>query len=143
MDALEIKRKLRSLKRLEVKLRGECFAPARQRLTWDEFFSLGAGLSAKYTLAALLALTREQYRQVIDEYLYALYGDLYRGRAARAPASQGDAYSILGLSPGAGLPEIRSQFHSLVKQCHPDAGGDPMQFIAVFDAYKKLTAGLQ
>ncbi|HBF39798.1 MAG TPA: hypothetical protein DDW50_21100 [Firmicutes bacterium] len=48
------------------------------------------------------------------------------------------AYRTLELPVGASKSEIKSAFRRLVKKFHPDAGGDPKQFIAIRQAYETL-----
>jgi len=56
------------------------------------------------------------------------------GPGAPLPAD----YRVLGLSPGASEADIQAAFRKLVKQHHPDAGGEAAQFQVVADAYSRL-----
>ncbi len=48
-------------------------------------------------------------------------------------------YEILGVSPAAGTPEIKSAYRRLVKKHHPDvSGGDAGRFQLVMEAYEVL-----
>jgi hypothetical protein len=50
-------------------------------------------------------------------------------------------HAILGVSADAGADEIRRRYRELAKICHPDAGGDPADFIRLQQAYKTLLDG--
>ena len=55
-------------------------------------------------------------------------------------------YSVLGLSPGAGLTEVTTAFRRLAKEHHPDVagpGGDPRHFLNILRAYTALRDTLQ
>jgi hypothetical protein len=54
------------------------------------------------------------------------------------PRAAASAWSVLGLEPGAGLPEIKRAFQRLALRTHPDQGGDPEQFRLIQRAYEKL-----
>jgi hypothetical protein len=49
-----------------------------------------------------------------------------------------NAYAILGLSLNADKQQIKNAYRKLVKQHHPDAGGDAQKFIKVQTAYETL-----
>lgn len=51
-----------------------------------------------------------------------------------------EAYEILGLQPGAGLPEIMQAYRRLMKAVHPDTGGSAFLAAKVNAARDKLTA---
>ena len=60
-----------------------------------------------------------------------------RGDLALAAA---DPYRVLGVSPAATAAEIKAAYRSLVKQHHPDVGGEAEAFRRVNDAYQLLMA---
>ena len=47
-------------------------------------------------------------------------------------------YEVLGVPPAATDAEIKSAYHKLARQYHPDLGGDGARFDAVNEAYKFL-----
>lgn len=49
-------------------------------------------------------------------------------------------HGILGLEPGATRAQVKRAYRRLVKTLHPDAGGDPAAFLAVQEAFERLTA---
>jgi curved DNA-binding protein CbpA len=53
-----------------------------------------------------------------------------------------DPLFVLGLAEGATQGEARRAFRRLVKETHPDAGGDARAFTAVFSAYGELRGSL-
>lgn len=50
-------------------------------------------------------------------------------------------YSILGLSVGASLEDCRKRAKQLLKQHHPDNGGNMDKFLEVKDALKQIEDG--
>ncbi|MCL6558838.1 MAG: J domain-containing protein [Firmicutes bacterium] len=52
-----------------------------------------------------------------------------------------DDYTVLGVTPGATLQEIKAAYRRLAKVYHPDAGGDPEAFMRIHAAYQNLVAG--
>lgn len=57
---------------------------------------------------------------------------------ARTPA---DHYATLGVPPGATAAEIKAAYRTLVKQHHPDAGGDQRTILALNAAWEVLRDG--
>lgn len=57
---------------------------------------------------------------------------------ARTPA---DHYATLGVPPGATTAEIKAAYRTLVKQHHPDAGGDHRTILALNAAWEVLRDG--
>jgi curved DNA-binding protein len=49
-----------------------------------------------------------------------------------------DPYSILGVTPGASDAEIKSAYRKLVKEHHPDTGGDGERFAQINAAYDNI-----
>ena len=56
----------------------------------------------------------------------------------RSAVGSGDHYATLGLSSAASSAEIKAAYRRLVKQHHPDAGGDPEQILALNAAWEIL-----
>jgi len=52
-------------------------------------------------------------------------------------------YALLGLRPGASLAEVRTAWRRLVREAHPDAGGDPDHFRLLQEAYETLSDPLR
>lgn len=50
-----------------------------------------------------------------------------------------DYYKILGLEPDASKEEVKGAYRDLVKQHHPDKGGDPEKFRKINKAYRGIT----
>lgn len=50
-----------------------------------------------------------------------------------------DPYVILYLQPGAPPAIVKAVWRQLLKEFHPDKGGDPKKFLAYKDAYEEIT----
>lgn len=48
-------------------------------------------------------------------------------------------YRVLGVKPSDSIEHIKSQYKSLCKKYHPDAGGDALKFQEVKDAWNYLS----
>jgi hypothetical protein len=53
------------------------------------------------------------------------------------------AWTLLGLTPGASLDEIKRAFRKRALETHPDQGGDDEMFRAVRSAYERLVARIE
>lgn len=139
----ELKKKLRSLKKLETTIRfGSRALTGREKFIWDRFFSTkeNGNTSVKYSLKQLLKMDREEIKEVFDEFFYHVYFQYYTENGITLQ----DLYdpnllSILGLSQGATLEDIKQRFRELALEFHPDRGGDSEKFIEILDVYKRLT----
>lgn len=56
---------------------------------------------------------------------------------AESPASR-NPYEILGVSPDVNQTELRRAYRRLLRQTHPDTGGDPERFDAVQSAWLRI-----
>jgi len=81
----------------------------------------------------------EAFGMTMEEWLAKHLSDQSTGSslAGRGTALPAD-YRALGLSPGASQADIQMAFRQLVKEHHPDAGGDARRFQVVADAYSRL-----
>lgn len=131
-----IKRKLRELKKLEIRLRLGGEAALGRALVWDGFF----GRDAKYPPEALAAMGREAFKRVVEEYFALVYYELLRENGiARAVGAYDPALlARLDLPYAASETQVRDRFRALAKLHHPDAGGDPEAFIALMRDYRAL-----
>lgn len=139
----ELKKKLRSMKKLETAIRfGNKTLTGREKFVWDKFFNtkITADTSVKYNMLQLLSMDRERIKEVFDEFFYHVYFQYYSENGITLK----DLYdpnllSMLGLSQGATMEDIKKRFRELALKYHPDKGGDSEKFIEILDAYKKLT----
>jgi len=142
-SSVEIKRKLREIKRLEINLRFHGDAnEAEGNLVWDEFFSLRSGQnsSSKYNLKTLEKMNRDEFKEVLDEYFYFVYFRNYQERGLSfVNLYDPNLLGLLGLPLSATESEIKSKFRELAKKYHPDMGGDAEKFMELMDIYNQLT----
>ena len=134
---------MRQLKKLELALRFRHRpAPENPVLVWDSFFSTKAEAKpgVQYSLRRLSQMSREQQKQVFEEYFYRVYFRYYEENGLTVDdLHDPQRLALLGLPPHAGLADIKQRFRELAKRHHPDHGGDSEKFIALLQAYEKLT----
>jgi hypothetical protein len=137
----ELKRTLRGVKRLEIQLRfGGNTKAAVGRLVWDRFFKLKPKSNAKYHVKDLVSLGRDEFKEILDEYYYFVYFQIYQERGLSIDSMfDPNLLSLLGLSPFATEIDIKNRFRTLAKKYHPDMGGDSEKFIELVEAYDRLT----
>jgi hypothetical protein len=143
LSLVQLKRKLRQLKRLELTIRfGRQVASEQPMLVWNVFFSTKTSDPAvvKYPLPRLLQMDHQELKVVFDEYFFRIYYQTYQDQGF----TQADVYdpqllTLLGLPAYAGIVEIKQRFRALAKRYHPDQGGDSEQFIELVELYERLT----
>jgi hypothetical protein len=138
-----LKRKLRQLKRQELALRFRYRTmPDNPVLVWDSFFSTKAPANAavRYSLHRLSQMSRDEQKQVFEEYFYWVYFRYYEENGLTTDSLHDpQLLALLGLPPLAGLADIKKRFRELAKRHHPDHGGDSQKFIELMQVYEKLT----
>jgi hypothetical protein len=152
VDYDDIKRKIRSLKKLEIKIRFGInefqdnpktllSKSQNEKLVWNEFFDLheGHGSKAKYPIKELVAMDKEKYRNVISEYFFNVYYMLYKENGMINISSfSPDLLMQMGLPYNSDSNDIKIKFRELAKKYHPDTGGDGDKFIELMENYEKL-----
>ena len=148
----EIKRKLRELKKLEMKLRSSNFDLQKNsknslreaentELVWNKFFDLKneTAKNVKYSIMELSEMTKDEFKDVITEYFYYVYYCFYK-ESGLIDYSTIDAEILtqLGLPIYADNTEIKRKFRELAKTYHPDNGGDSAKFIEIMEQYKNF-----
>jgi hypothetical protein len=138
----QVKRKLRQLKQLEITFRfGRQPDSNHPPLVWDVFFSTRTHdpIAVKYPLSRVIAMDHDEFKAVIDEYLFRVYAQAAQHQdVTRADVYDSALLAQLGLPPYAGMAEIIQRFRVLAKQYHPDVGGDSERFIELLAAYARL-----
>lgn len=161
----EIKRKLRDLKKLELKIRfGDAFHAVNIKgvshersagipLIWDGFFEVNekpirdeAALNgavkgkARYSLGEIAGMSREEYRNVIDEFFFNVYYKYYtESGITGSRLYDPEILGRMGLPADAGAEDIKRKFRELAKKYHPDVGGNEAVFIELMENYRRLT----
>ncbi len=149
----ETKRKLRKLKKLEIKIRfgssnnavnlnaDSIMHSGRFKLVWDDFFSLGGREQAavKYRLEEVAAMNRNEYKNLLDEFFFNVYYRYYNENGIMAAQLYDpELLGWMGLAPDASATDIKRRFRELAKKYHPDSGGDQSKFIELMENYHKL-----
>lgn len=147
----EIKKKIRKLKKLEVKIRFGNYAFSDEggfssktrhaKLVWDEFFDLreNSNTNRKYSLFSLAAMDKNRFKDVVAEFFFAVYYRYYKENGIVC----GNMYdpgllAFFDLPYDAARTEIKKKFRELAKKYHPDTGGDSTKFIELMENYRKL-----
>lgn len=84
----DIKRRIRKLKKLELKIRfsNENFVVKPHiRIIWHEFFNLNLSQfgKGKYSIDWLASLNKEEYKKVIHEFFFKVYEQYYTENALK------------------------------------------------------------
>ncbi len=142
MELAEVKRRLRRLKRIEIRLRfgSHDYKVMDEALVWSRFFSLGHHLGVKYPLKDLLLLDPASFKRVSDEYMAFVYSQIFEEMDFRTGVGYYDPHllEVLGLGHDADSDAIKRRFRELAKEHHPDTGGSPEKFIELMEVYRTL-----
>jgi hypothetical protein len=148
----EIKRKIRKLKKLEIKIRfsntnysdnkQDLFVkPKSADLVWDEFFDLHEEWTkkAKYPIRSLAEMNKDEFRDVVSEYFYYVYYKFYKENGITdISLYDPEILKQMGLPVDVDSSGIKKKFRELAKKYHPDTGGDSTKFIELMENYKRL-----
>lgn len=147
----ELKRKIRSLKKLELKIRFGNMAFVTEspnsvyvnkyQLIWDEFFNLNENKRKKvrYSISTLETMSREEYKEVISEFIFNVYYESFKEKGVvDFNFYDPKILTQLGLPYNADSNDIKKRFRELAKKYHPDTGGDSEKFIELMEIVKSL-----
>ncbi len=150
----EIKRKIRNLKKVELKIRfhmvnfQECNNMLNKlakrnhiSLVWDEFFDLheSAAKSVRYPIHKLVKMNKDELKNIISEFYYGVYYQFYKDNGILDTSSYDpDILAQLGLPFDADSGAIKKRFRELAKIYHPDTGGDSSKFVELIDRFESL-----
>ena len=136
-----LKHRLRKLKQSEKNIRwGGDPAPGAS-LVWDAFFYVKTPPSgqARYSLAALEALNREDYKRIVDEFYAHVYYEYYlENGMSGAKDYDPSVLAQLSLPYDAQEQDVKKRFRELAMKHHPDKGGDAAKFVELMQVYEKL-----
>lgn len=95
----------------------------------------GTAGGRRYSMRELEGMTGLELRDVMSEYWYQVFYDLYGGawKAGEERAQNPEFLAFLGLPYDAEEKEVRKRFRELAKQLHPDAGGTEDKFRELMD----------
>jgi len=141
VDINDLKRRVRKLKHFENVIRFSGEERPVSQLVWDRYFDLRASPTskAKYTLNMLAAMSREEYRSVVDEFFAMVYYELYSENGISVSVTHDPSLlSQLNLPFNADEIDIKRRFRELAKEHHPDTGGMAEKFIELMKTYEGL-----
>lgn len=152
MDPAKMKHKVRQLKNLEQKIRyGQGSLPtgnpedgkpsSKIPLLWEEYFDLSGNnqKKARYSVDQLLRMDKEQYKSIVNEFLFQVYYRIYQERGlSEINLYDPELLSQLGLPFDADSNTVKKRFRELAKHYHPDAGGDSEEFIRLMEIYQGM-----
>lgn len=94
---------------------------------------------AKYTLEDVATMSKEEYRNIVDEFFFGVYYKYYTENGMTGSYLYNpEILSWMGLPLDSGSEEIKKKFRELAKKYHPDTGGDESRFIELMENYQKL-----
>lgn len=139
MEINILKRKLRSLKKIERNIR--CYLKSDEDLIWNKYFSTKLeNNKVKYNIAILASVDHITRKEIFEEYFYEIYY-IYMNENNFSYQSLYDPELLVlfGLSPYSTIDDIKKRFKELAKKYHPDLGGDNDKMIELLEIYNKLT----
>lgn len=140
MNTIELKKKLRKLKKEELRIRINIqnLSPQDYQLIWDRFFSFTEG-KPLYSLEYLNQLTHDERKEIIEMFYFEVYITYYKEMSLPLTDLINKEYlEQFGLPITATVEDIKKKFRDLVKKHHPDKGGSKSDFIEILEIYEKL-----
>ena len=140
-ELIDLKRRVRKLKRFEKAIRFNGEENPDASYVWDRYFDLHKVPTgkAKHTLDMLASMNREDYRILIDEFFAYVYYELYKEKGITETVTHDPSLlAELNLPFNADTIEVKKRFRELAKEHHPDAGGKPEKFIELMKIYEEL-----
>lgn len=141
MDKVQIKRKLRHLKKEEQRIRAKGVQVSEEQLVFGRFFDLKntGGPKAGYNMDILLVMDHETRKSIFDDFFLEVYVTWLRDNHLSLESLYNPKIlKRLGLPYDATEKDIKKRFRSLVKKAHPDGGGDTATFLWLKDQYDQL-----
>jgi hypothetical protein len=137
--AAERKRTLRSLRKLELRMRG---VPAQggeeSELVWATYFSTEPEARVRYPFSIFSVLDRDSRKRVVDEFLEAVVLRMLSPGAPQAGLRYARLLDFLGLPAAASPPDVRTRFHEMAHELHPDHGGDAGLMAELLQLYREI-----
>lgn len=138
----EIKRKIRALKKLETKIRNECVPNLalygslyQHELLWNIYFNLNEEKGeSKYSMPQLMRMSKEELKTVIDDFICLIFAHYYTAMSEQ----ENSIHSKNGVPKSTQYEDVMRDMRELVKECHPDNGGDSEMFIKVLEKYRRI-----
>ena len=129
------------IRELRVKLRQLWFPEKKKEINlWRRKF----GINAKGEISDFVHFSREQkekFFQEAERFIYIIQSGMirsFRDADGSFHKTRESCCEVLGLSSNAQRSEIKKKFRTMVQKCHPDRGGDPGDFIRIYEAYTYL-----
>ena len=101
-----------------------CLACDRFRKVWENTYAIGK------TIEAMRGIDRWGVSEMLDR--------MFTGFAA-IPEDAGKTrpwHQVLDVDPGISADQLRRRYRQLIKEKHPDVGGDPEEFHEIMNAYE-------
>ena len=130
-------RKLRSLRRLERRLRGR--GPVPGGTLFDRFLAFEPGRRVRYPFSVLLALDEATRKRAFREFAAALWAE--SGALDLAWGSDAELLETLGLPADADRETVRRAFRELALELHPDLGGDHDLMVTLLSRFRGSSYG--
>ncbi len=141
MDKVELKRKLRRLKKEEVRIRAKGVRVSEDRLLFCRFFDVkdAHGANAGYSMELLAVMDHKTRKGIFDDFPLEVYVTWLRDNHLSLESLYNPKIlKCLGLPYDSNEKDIKKRFRHLVKKAHPDAGGDTDTFVWLKDQYDQL-----
>lgn len=153
MHKNELIHKIRNLKILElvvrygysydyVKKNSSIMQIKADSLVWNKFFDIQNNSNKKqkshYTLSELEYMDKESLKQVIEEFWFYVYYQIYEEKGMPMfETVNPDLLAYLDLPLNANITIVKKRFRELCKKYHPDCSGNSAKFIELMEMAEK------